>query len=317
MTTPPKESFVFIIGSPRSGTTVLGEMLDVHPLLCQWYEPYFVWDRFFRSAPHDERTPADATDPVKAYIYNRFRRYRRRKKCLVLVDKSPRNSLKIPFIQKIFPQARFVHLLRDGRDATLSIHREWQRRRAIVRDQSRQGRFNYPRAMQVLTAFLARQTLLRDKLDALWFETHGHIIDKKKQLHRLRWNGEIGWGPRFKDWQQVYAESSLLQFNARQWRACVESIRRDWDCIQASHRMTLKYEDLVDRPEENIDRILDFIGVDSSEAFKASLPRMMAGNYQKWKKAFTPDQLAEIHPVLTPLLIELGYTGSEKWINQN
>ena len=151
-------SFLFIVGSPRSGTTIFGELLDKHPLLSQWYEPYFVWDRYFRLASHDERAAEDATARVKEQIFKDFDRYRKNKKCLVLIDKSPRNSLKIPFILEIFPRARFIHLLRDGRDVTLSIHKEWQRRRSIVRDPRQGGRFNYFKALEVLNKFLARQT---------------------------------------------------------------------------------------------------------------------------------------------------------------
>ena len=104
------DAFVFIVGSPRSGTTILGELLDKHHHISQWYEPYFVWDRFFRTAPDDERTEADASLQVKKWIYRNFASYKTRKKCSVLIDKSPRNSLKIPFILKIFPQAKFIHL---------------------------------------------------------------------------------------------------------------------------------------------------------------------------------------------------------------
>jgi hypothetical protein len=310
-------SFVFIVGSPRSGTTIFGELLDQHPQLSQWYEPYFVWDRYFRLAPHDERTVEDATARVKQQIFRDFDRYRKNKKCLVLIDKSPRNSLKIPFILEIFPRARFVHLLRDGRDVTLSIHKEWQRRRAIVNDPAQQGRFNYFEALGVLHKFLARQKFMQDKLKALWFETHGHFINKTGQLNRLRWHGEIGWGPRFKNWRDVYRQSSLLQFAAHQWRACVQCIQRDWDLIGPENRLTIRYEDLITQPETKIGEILDFIGVKSSRVFMDSLPELKAGNCNKWKDEFSISQLNEIYSILTPPLLELGYAASEKWLNQN
>jgi hypothetical protein len=310
-------SFVFIVGSPRSGTTVFGELLDKHPQLSQWYEPYFVWDRYFRLVPHDERAAADATARVKDQIFGDFDRFRKNKKCLVLIDKSPRNSLKIPFILKIFPRARIVHLLRDGRDVTLSIHKEWQRRRRIVNDPYRQGQFNYMKALDVLKKFLARQTSMQDKLRALWFETHGHFLNKTQQLNRLRWQGEIGWGPRFKNWQDLYSQTSLLQFNAHQWRACVTCIRRDWDLIQPENRLTIRYEELITNPETKINEILEFIGVKSSPEFMASLPVLKADNYDKWKREFSKSQLKEIYSILTPQLLELGYAGSEEWLNQN
>lgn len=66
------DSFVFIVGSPRSGTPIFGELLDKHPHVSQWYEPYFVWDRFFRLALHDERAAEDATDRVSRQIFRDF-----------------------------------------------------------------------------------------------------------------------------------------------------------------------------------------------------------------------------------------------------
>ena len=311
------DSFVFIVGSPRSGTTVFAEILDKHPQLSQWYEPYFVWDRYFRMAPHDERSAADATPQVSGQIFREFDRYRKKKTCAALIDKSPRNSLKIPLITKIFPRAKFVHLLRDGRDVTLSIHKEWHRRRRIVEGPDQQGRFNYLKAVDVLKKFLARQTFMRDKFRALWFETHGHFLNKSKQLNRLRWDGAIGWGPRFKGWQAVYAQHSLLQFNAYQWSVCVNRILRDWDLIQPANRLTVRYEDLITDSKTKIEAVLDFIGVNSSRTYWKSLPELKAGNFNKWKTEFGPVELSEISPIVTPQLLEFGYVGSEEWLNQS
>ncbi len=308
------DAFVFIVGSPRSGTTILGELLDKHPQVSQWYEPYFVWDKGFRLTAHDERTEEDATPKVQKQILKDFCAYKKRKKCSVLIDKSPRNSLKIHFILKIFPQARFVHLLRDGRDVTLSIHKEWQRRRRIVHNPNNRGQVDYLRAHAVLKNFLARQTYARDKLKALWFETHGHLFNQTKLLNRLRWNGEIGWGPRFKDWEATYSQSSLLQFNAHQWRACVGAVERDWKRIPHQNRLMIRYEDLIVNPNSRIDELLYFIGVKNNREFTSTLPKLKADNYNKWKREFTPKQLEEIHPILTPALVKFSYAESEEWI---
>jgi hypothetical protein len=311
MDTPvEKDLFVFIIGSPRSGTTLLGELLDRHPQVSQWYEPYFVWDHLFRSASHDERTAADATIAVRRQVLRDFSRYRQKQRCSALIDKSPRNSLKIPFILEIFPRAKFIHLLRDGRDATLSIHKEWLRRSRVVRNPAKGGRFDYVGAIEVIRNFLARQPFLPDKLRALWFETHGHLFNQTKQLNRLRWKGEIGWGPRFRGWEEVYAQTSLLQFNAYQWLNCLQSIRQHWETIPASDRLAVRYEDLITHPEKNLNEIIRFIGVNPSQSFIETLPGLKTGNYDKWKREFTKAQLEEIIPILMPELIELGYAES-------
>lgn len=309
------DAFVFIVGSPRSGTTILGELLDKHHHISQWYEPYFVWDRFFRTAPDDERTEADASLEVRKWIYRNFSDYKTKKKCAVLIDKSPRNSLKIPFILKIFPQAKFLHLLRDGRDATLSINKEWLRRQNIIRNPLSEGRFNYGAAYQIIYKFLGRQTFLKDKLRALWFETHGHLINKEKHLNRLRWRGNIGWGPRFKHWERIYEQSSLLQFNAFQWLHCIKRIETHFSLIQANCRLIVCYEDLIQKPRQTITKIFDFLGLNASKAFFESLPELKADNFNKWKTEFSKEDLKEIRPILSNQLKKLSYAETEEWIN--
>jgi len=39
----------FIIGSPRSGTTILENILHCHPHIAELYEPYYLWENFFCS----------------------------------------------------------------------------------------------------------------------------------------------------------------------------------------------------------------------------------------------------------------------------
>ena len=151
----------------------------------------------------------------------------------------------------------------------------------------------------------------------MWFETHGHLFNQNKLLSRLRWNGEIGWGPRFKAWETIYSQTSLLQFNAHQWRACVETIKRDWTQIPQQNRLTIRYEDLIVNPNSTIGDLLIFIGVPNSREFTSTLPEFKSGNYNKWKREFTAEQLEEIHPILTPALVEFGYAESEEWIRKS
>jgi len=303
----------FIIGSPRSGTTILMEILDKHAQIRQWYEPYFVWDRYFRDFPDDERRPEDCTQKVRHQIHRDFSRFQKKTGCELVVDKSPPNSLKIPFILEIFPRAKFIHILRDGRDVTLSIHKEWNLRRNIVRDATRRNRFNYAGAARVIRVWLARQPFLGDKIRALWFETHGHLLDKSKHLNRLRWNGVVGWGPRFKGWKEIFHESSILQFNAHQWLKCVDSIHNSWPEIPEDQRLEIRYEALISQPESILTRVLQFLKVEIYKEFFQALPTLKKNNFDKWKKEFTKDQLGELHPILTPKLQELGYEKRANW----
>lgn len=307
------QAFVFIIGSPRSGTTILGEMLDGHPDISQWYEPYFIWDKHFRDAEDDVRSARDATLVVRNQVLNSFKRYQRKTGSGIIVDKSPRNSLKIAFIRKIFPGAKFIHILRDGRDVTLSIHKEWLKRRGIVNDGDLDGQFNYRKALSVIRAWLDRQPFLLDKINAFWFETRGQLLDRSKHLNQTRWNGTSGWGPRFEGWKQVYDDNSLIQFNAYQWRKCVGAIENCWDDIPDRQKMAIRYEDLIRQGPDLINTVLDFLAVKPDPQFIDSLPALKKENFNKWKNEFSPRQLDQIRPVLSPMLISTGYERDEEW----
>jgi hypothetical protein len=306
-------SVAFIVGSPRSGTTILGEILDKHAQICQWYEPYFVWDRYFRDSQDDKREAQDCSPTIRKEIYKDFSRYGSKMGCQLVVDKSPRNSLKIPFILEIFPQGKFIHILRDGRDVTLSIHKEWNRRQNVIKDAARDNRFNYLEAAKVMRMWLSRQPFLKDKVRAFWFETHGHLLNKSKHLNRLRWDGIVGWGPRFRDWKEIIQKLSILEFNAYQWLSCVENIQKCWPEIPEENRLEIRYEVFITQPEDILTNILQFLNMKGYGEFFHSLPNLKKNNFDKWRKEFSKDQLNEIHPILTPKLLELRYENRANW----
>jgi hypothetical protein len=114
---------VFIVGSPRSGTTFLGAALARSPLLAYHFEPVLTK----AAAPYvyfGLWTPARA-----ARFYRRVYRWLDRLRLdgdLRFVDKTPRNALLVPFLADTFPDARFIHIVRDGRDVAASwSERPW------------------------------------------------------------------------------------------------------------------------------------------------------------------------------------------------
>jgi len=305
--------FVFIVGSPRSGTTLLGEIFDSLPDVAQWYEPYFIWDRQFRNHPHDERSARDANAEVTEQIRKDFFRYHRHSNCRILVDKSPRNSLKIPFIRSIFPEARFIHLLRDGRDVVLSIQREWLKRIKIARGEGVDRKFNYTAATKVVNRWLKRQPFIEDRLRAFWFETGWHVFNRSRHLNRLRWGGEIGWGPKFKDWEKFFQKEPLIRFNARQWVSCLERINQSWSELPKDRKLLIRYEDLLTNPENTFDQMGRFIGTENNQKLFTSIQRLKRNNFNKWKFEMDRSQAEYIHDILTPMLIQLGYESDPKW----
>jgi hypothetical protein len=131
---------IFIVGMPRSGSTALYNALARHPDLAFISQtskkfPRSVWlTRLFGLLRHDRRPteghriwrrfarPEDdalgrehATPVVRRYYRKLVAAHLRLHGRPRFLSKYPRNVLRLPWLDEIFPDAVFVHLLRDGR----------------------------------------------------------------------------------------------------------------------------------------------------------------------------------------------------------
>jgi hypothetical protein len=120
---------VLIVGAPRSGTSLLYWILRASSGLANWPgEAHEVWEADLHPAlrgwSSNAASASDATPAIRARIRRAFFLTvgpRRR-----LIDKTPRNSLRIPFVDAVFPDARYVLLQRDGRDNVNSLLNAWR-----------------------------------------------------------------------------------------------------------------------------------------------------------------------------------------------
>jgi hypothetical protein len=137
----------FIVGSPRSGTTLLRMMLDAHPELTVLPETHFLpelveacengataeeatavivahrrWGDFHldqaslaaRMGAAGERPTASSA--LRAF-YDLYAESQGKSRW---GDKTPEYALLMTRIESLLPEARFIHVIRDGRDAALS-----------------------------------------------------------------------------------------------------------------------------------------------------------------------------------------------------
>jgi tetratricopeptide (TPR) repeat protein len=113
---------VFIVGMPRSGTTLTEQVLASHPDVHAAGERLFwggVLAELIRSAPRHEGSMIDAINSSHADVWkNAGNDYLHRineidSESLRFTDKLPANFTLLPFIRLIFPQARILHIRRD------------------------------------------------------------------------------------------------------------------------------------------------------------------------------------------------------------
>lgn len=150
---PPFDRPVFVLGMPRSGSTFLFDLLATHPKLLSWgdeaYPPWAavdpelgsgeVGDALRVTEPDAERFTEVMHSGVVSHeragllIRKGLRRYR-------LLDKTPPTVLRVRALRSMFPDAIFIHLVRDapdsiasmleGRDRALGV-RDWPKRHGM------------------------------------------------------------------------------------------------------------------------------------------------------------------------------------------
>jgi Tfp pilus assembly protein PilF len=120
---------IFLLGFPRSGTTMLGQALACHPGVLTLDERQTLSDAaqaFLRPADGPARladAPETELDRYRELYWGRVRDAGAEPRGRVFVDKLPMNTLGLPLIARLFPQARILFLRRDPRDVVLSCFR--------------------------------------------------------------------------------------------------------------------------------------------------------------------------------------------------
>jgi hypothetical protein len=278
--------FVFIVGCPRSGTTLLQRVVNAHSQVAiinqlQWLPNVYKRIRrrsregeitadllpqvFQRAEPfqklglgHEEVANLLRTRPPMPYprfVSMLFDLYGQARGKTLVGDKTPIYVRSIETLHALWPEARFVHLIRDGRDVCLSTI-NWKKK----------------------TAKLTRSF-------ATWSEDAVMTA-----AMRWRWNAQLGreggrpLGPR------LYYE--------------------------------MQYESLVSRPAQECDRLCDFLGVpydgamlrfhegrtqddpnlDAKKAWRPITPGL-----RDWNSQMDVRDIARFEAVAGSLLRQMGY----------
>jgi hypothetical protein len=316
----------FVTGLGKSGTSWLMRTLDGHPeILCKGEGRFFAAD--WRRANFDpEGTQALASSLYYALLHSEYLRLwversvwaregeaarhldnltrlatehflmqklRETNKKLV-GDKSP--LLGADFIQevsRVYPEARVIHIIRDGRDQAVSmLHHVWNR-------STDQG---------------GVQTLMSGEFE------RREIYRKDPQ--RLLLTGE-----------GMFTEERL-RGAARSWNARVGKTAEDGPALLGTNYTEVRYEDLLERPHEEVARLAGFLGADTREKAvqqavrSASFERLSKGRergredtssfYRKgvagdWANYFTERDKEIYKEEGGELLIRLGYERDPDW----
>jgi hypothetical protein len=242
------EDPIFIISSPRAGSTLLYDLLA---LSAQMWTLDGESEGVIEGIPNlhpanrdfdsHRLTDMDADQETVRLLHaaflseirdNQGRRYLEQSECdrpkrVRLLEKTPENSLRITFLSAAFPSARFVFLHRDARQCVSSILEGWHH----------EGFVKIPN----LPGWPLR-----------------------------RWHFLLPEG-----WRKL-SNKALLDVAAFQWASANEQALQDLETIPKDRWLSVNYDELIATPETVVRRICKFadIVVDEKlgEALKRSLP---------------------------------------------
>jgi hypothetical protein len=315
-------SVFFILGQQKSGTTWLMQILDSHPeILCRGEGRFFgaewrqesvkridskrppsslynamldaeylklwiersVWSR---NDDADEHLANLTRMAIDYFLMGELSKTSKR----IVGDKSPLLTPEtIKEIARIYPGAKIIHIIRDGRDAAVSaVHHSW----------------NFGKIRKGAEASAKRTT------------------HRKRDPHKMRNMGE-----------SIFAEGQLRKF-AAEWSARVSSTVEDGPTLPGNGYVEVRYEDLLERPEDEVRRLLEFLRAEASEKTvkmcvnAASFKRLSKGRtrgqedptsfFRKgiagdWRNVFTEQDKILFKKEAGDLLIRLGYEKDDSW----
>ena len=96
------------------------------------------------------------------------------------------------------------------------------------------------------------------------------------------------------------------------WKNMIETVRRFEKRIPCGTLLTLRYEDLLNKPEETIDAIGAFIGEKNMEEIRSGYTRsakenQLRSNFGKWRNEMTIKEQRVYEAVAGSILADCGY----------
>jgi hypothetical protein len=187
-----------------------------------------------------------------------------------LVEKTPENCLRLPFLLALFPAARILYLTRDGRSNVHSLIEGWKQPHLFPG-------YPVPEALAI------------------------------PGYSRERWAFTLIPG-----WREL-AHSTLEEICAWQWIRCNEAVLAHRDATQGKvPHLTMRYEDLVSQPAQLLPQIAAFLGLDFRRdlgRYADHLPQInvvSTPDREKWRGQ-DPQAIARIDALIGPMMRQLGY----------
>ena len=275
-TAVPPHRPIFILGSPRSGTTMLFQLLDrSHAVASLGYGSQFIWEMFrprrMELGLSHAAAPGDITGRERKVVNWAIERVAGD---MPYLDKFPRMVLRAEYLAALYPDARFVSIVRDGRAVVSSLVTGW----------NTDGKFGQGTVLPVPL-----------RVDGY----HGSV-----------WRFVLPPG-----WEAYTSSRTLAEVCAFQWAASNTALLDATERIGRDRFFQVRYEDLVRSPVETTAAMLAHLDLADDPdvlAHAAALDRnvtqtaVTAPRPEKWRDE-NPEAVRSILPQIAPVMDRLAY----------
>jgi hypothetical protein len=280
---------IIVIGAGRSGTNILRDSLaqlaDLGTWPCDEINP--VWRHGNKKHPTDEFVPEMARPEVREYIRGHFLKIKEKFGFGRLVEKTCANSLRVGFVNAVFPEASFVFIVRDGRDAVASAMKRW--------------RASLDLAYTLRKARFVPWSDLPYYMSAYIRKRFARLLSRERRLP--------SWGPCFEGMQTMLRSRSLAEVCAAQWQRCVFKAEQDLDELDSSRVYRLRYEDLVRDPGYYLHDMAGFFGISPSrEEEDRIMEQVYADSVGNWQRQLKPETVEILKPYIQEIQRRHGYS---------
>jgi len=275
---------IIIIGAGRSGTKFLRDLIS-QGNNCEKipYDIGYIWKYGNESIKCDELLIGHVNKKIKNHIRKSIYYYVRKRGTKYIIEKSVPNALRTDFVYNVFPEAKYINIVRDGRDVVESSFRVW----------------NQPHKISYYIKKL-RYFPINNIGYINWYLRN--VVIGVKSSNRV-------WGPLYNGIFEDLKSLPLFEVCAKQWDRCIQKSLFGLANIDEPNKLSIKYEHLVHNPD-TVGIISNFLGFSNISYLKLKNyhnTMVLKNRSGLWKKSFTNDQNSIILSHIKQSLSDLSY----------
>ena len=279
---------IIIIGAPRSGTNMLRDVLCQFQKVGTWPcdEINYVWKHGNIGSETDEFSVDMVRPKVKEFIRKEFDNFASDNDLNFLVEKTCANSLRIPFIDQVIPEAKYIFIVRDGVDVVGSAAIRWKAKLDL--------------------SYIVKKVRYVPLLDIPYYALRylgSRVYKFFSSEQRLSF-----WGPSYIGLYEDLKQHSLEEICALQWQRCVDLSEQAFYNMPENQVIKIKYEEFVNNPVEVLRQVLSQLGIQhTDDQLRESVIDVSAKSIGKGRQALNKVEIKAISELISDTLNRHDY----------